>query len=71
MMILETELIRDRLEKIFPRCNVTSELDIIPKHSHFLIAEDEMNQLYSLGLVVSQISRSRETVIVSVARRIR
>lgn len=68
-MTLETGLIKGHLETIFPRCNVTHEFEVIPKYSYFFITASQMNQLYSLGLAISEISKSRETVIISIQRR--
>ena len=67
MMSIQMSIIKERLEQILPGWNITDDLEAISKTSHFNITEHEMNQVIQLGLTVSGIYRSQDTVVVSFA----
>ena len=67
MMSSQLKTVKDTLEQILPDWTINDELEAISKVSHFNIAEDQCNQILRLGLTVSGIYRSHDTLVVSFA----
>lgn len=65
MMSTELKTAKDSVEKILSDWTITDDLEAISKVSHFNITEQQMNQVISLGLVVSKIYRSQDTLVIS------
>ncbi len=64
MMSTEKLLVKERLEEILPDWNINEDFEAVSKVSHYCIDIIQMNQVFSLGLVVSEIYRSGDTLVI-------
>lgn len=64
MISQEKLLLQERLEKILPDWNINDDLEAVSKVSHFSIDSIQMNQVFSLGLVISEIYRTGDTLVI-------
>ena len=68
-MILSYEklLIKERLEKILLDWDVSVDLEVTNKTSNFCISSEQINQIHSIGLTISEICRINESIVISFA----
>jgi len=64
MISQEKLLLQERLGKILHDWNITDELEAVLKTSHHIINTQQMNQIFSLGLIVSEIYRTSNTLVI-------
>lgn len=63
----ELRTIKDALEHVLPDWTINDDLEAVSKKSHFILSQEQMDRILSLGLVIIETYRTFDTVTVTFA----